>query len=181
MDFDDVDLSRSLQRVAVQQAVREAAWDWLISLHRSSDVQLPEALAQLHSLLMAAQANESGSEAAWREQASLRVLSELRGAWDLAAVDADEAHSDAPPWLLALTQEISLSAVQGKALQRYQHEVREDPSMLCVADLQRRVKLGWQRGNLVMMALVRSGMLRLVPAEEHEAWIQTDESAWRLG
>ena len=180
MDFDDLDLSRSLQRAAVQQAVRKAAWDWLISQQRPSDAQLPEVLAQLQGLLMAAQANESGSEAAWREQAGLQVLAELRSAWDLTAVDADEAHTDAPPWLLALTQEISLSAVQGKALQRYLHEVREGPSMLCVADLQRRVKLGWQRGNLVMMALVRSGLLRLVPAEEHEAWLHADESAWRL-
>ena len=66
------------------------------------------------------------------------------------------------------------------ALQRYLHEVREDPSMLCVADLQRRVKLGWQRGNLVMMALLRLGLLRLVPVEENEAWLRDDQSAWRL-
>ena len=53
-----------MRRAAVQQAVRKAAWDWLISQQRPSDAQLPEVLAQLQGLLLAAQANESGSEAA---------------------------------------------------------------------------------------------------------------------
>ena len=174
MNFDDFDLSRHLQRLAVQQAVREHAWNWLIRLQRPGGEQLPLVLAQLRSALMADQANESGSEAAWREQAGLQVLAELHRAWDLGDMDAGEGLTDAPPWLRALTQGINLSPVQCQALQCYLHEVREGVRMLCVADLQRRVKLGWQRANLVLMALVRSGVLRLMPVDSHEAWSHED-------
>ena len=178
MTFDDFDASptdqldgllRHLQRLQVQHAAREAAWDWLLRVQRPAEQQCPGALDELRALLLMPTPNESGSEAAWRQHAGLQVLAQVRQAWALSECEAGEWLTDTPPWLLSLAQQISLSPAQGAALLRYLQAVREDSSLLCVSGLQRRARLGWQRACVVMMALVGHGQLRLVPAEADAA------------
>ena len=174
MDFDDFDariedqldsLHRHLQRVRVQHAVYGAAWNWLLCMQRPTEQQGPSPLDALQALLMTPTPNESGSEAAWRQHAGLQVLAQVRQAWALAQSDVGEGLTDTPSWLLDLTQQLSLSPVQGAALLRYLQEVREDRSLLCVGGLQRRARLGWQRACVAMMVLVHHGQLRLLPGD----------------